>query len=135
MGNFITDGIDDFMLTMENIANTPDSVLNNMVQAGGKILEESTIGTGMSMGVYRTGVTLDSVKLGKPKNISGGKEIYVTFEGTNADGNRNAEVAFVNEFGKTRQAGRPFVAAAVNESADDCNEAAADIYYEWLERQ
>ena len=78
------------------------------------------------MGVYRTGETLSSIRPGKMKRgRNGGGMIYVTPQGVNDREERNAAVAFINEYGKRNQAPRPFIATA--------NEAAAEIYDAFLQ--
>ena len=62
--------------------------------------------------------------------------IYVTPTGTRKRGKtvtRNAEIAFLNEFGtKTIQA-RGFIRAANEKCADDYTAAQAAVYNRWLE--
>lgn len=58
--------------------------------------------------------------------------MYVYPQGTNERGNRNAEVAFINEFGKHGQPARPFIKTANEEAADTAVEAAAKVYDKYL---
>lgn len=62
------------------------------------------------------------------------RAIYVSPKGTRSDGNkrRNAEVAFVNEYGKAGQPARPFINTANEKSADAAVEAAAGVYDKYL---
>ena len=110
----------------------PDEMLDNMLQAQADVIEPAQKMKGRAYGVHRTGVTLESIKKGKPKKNNDGKAIYITPMGTNADGNRNAEVAFINEFGKHGQAPRPFIRDANEEHADEAVEASAEVYGKWL---
>ena len=117
---------------MEELQDFPDDLLDEMLQAQADVIEPAQKEKGRAYGVHRTGVTLESIARGKPKKAKDGKAIYIYPEGTNADGNRNAEVAFINEFGKHGQAPRPFIRDANEEHADEAAEAAAEVYGKWL---
>ena len=65
------------------------------------------------MGVKRTGDTLGALTVKAPKKGADGWECYVTYTGRNRKGNRNAEVAFINEYGKRHQPARAFNRLAV----------------------
>lgn len=129
---FSTDGLASFMLSMEELATTPDATIEEMLHAEADIIEEAQKKKGRAYGVHRTGVTLSSIGRGKVKNTKDGKVIHVYPQGRNKDGNRNAEVAFVNEFGTSRQAARPFIQDANAESADKAVEAAMEVWDEYL---
>lgn len=96
-------------------------------------VEKAQLSKGAAYGVHRSGVTLSSLKIGKITGSGRGKSIKIRFEGTNADGNRNAEVAFLNEYGvpSKKMAPRPFISEANEESADPAAEAMADILFDW----
>ena len=61
----------------------------------------------MLRGRYSTGETARSIRKGKIKKGKDGKSITITPAGTNRRGERNAAVAFINEYGKKGQAPRP----------------------------
>lgn len=126
-------GLDDLMLSLQEASEIPDDVAEAMLQAEAEIVEQAQIAYGMQMGVYRTGETLSSIRPGKMKRgRNGGRMIYVTPQGVNDRGERNAAVAFINEYGKRGQAPRPFIAAANEAAATPAVEAAAEIYDEFL---
>lgn len=126
-------GLDDLMLSMQEASEIPDDVAEAMLQAEAEIVERAQIAYGMQMGVYRTGETLASIRPGKMKRgRNGGRMIYVTPQGVNDRGERNAAVAFINEYGKRGQPPRPFIAAANEAAATPAVEAAAKIYDEFL---
>lgn len=133
MARLSVSGLDDLMLSMEEIASIPDDVAKEMLEAEAEIVEEAQIAYGMSMGVYRIGETLRSIRKGKMKRgKSGERLLYVSPQGTNDRGERNATVAFVNEFGKRGQPARPFIGTANETAATPAVEAAAEVYDEWL---
>ena len=126
-------GLDDLMLSLEEVAQIPDEVAEAMLTAEAKVVEDAQSAYGMQMGVYRTGETLASIHPGRMKQgRDGARIIYVTPQGRNEKGERNAAVAFINEYGKRGQAPRPFIAAANEASATPAVEAAAKVYDEFL---
>lgn len=126
-------GLDELMLSLQEASEIPDDVAEAMLSAEAEIVEAAQIAAGMQMGVYRTGETLTSIRPGKMKRAKdGGRVMYVSPQGRNEKGERNATVAFVNEYGKRNQAPRPFIAAANEAAATPAVEAAAEIYDEFL---
>jgi HK97 gp10 family phage protein len=132
MAEFNCKGLDDLMLSMAEVAEIPDDVQDQMLNAQADIVERAQKSKGEAYGVHRTGVTLGAIKRTKPKKAKDGRGLYVYPQGRNADGNRNAEVAFINEFGKRGQAARPFVNDGNESSATETTEAARKIYDNWL---
>ena len=119
-----------------SMANIPNGVMDAMLNAGADVLAERQKVVGERMGVHKTGVTLDSIKKApKTGATKDGWYIDVYPDGINADGNRNAEVAFVNEYGARGRDGRPFMQIANEESAAETTAAAAKILHEWQESQ
>ena len=94
------------------------------------------------MGVQDTGLTISKIKKTKVKVKSGKRVIYIYPQGTRVRGKgengkpvrvRNAEIAFINEYGTRRQAARPFVLQGNETSAEETTQAQATVYYRWLE--
>lgn len=121
------------MLSLKEIIELPDGVAEDMLKAEAKVVEEAQIYVGFQKGVYRTGMTLSSITHGKLKRTKDGKRaIYVYPRGTNDKGVRNAEVAFINEYGKGGKDGRQFIRTANELSADAAVEEAARVYDDFL---
>lgn len=100
MAKLSVNGLDELMLSLEEIASIPDDVAKAMLDAEAQVVEEAQIAEGMSMGVYDTGQTLRSIHRGKMKRgRDGARAVYVTPTGKNDKGERNAAVAFINEYG------------------------------------
>lgn len=133
MATMETDGLAGLILSMEELRELPDSVTNAMVNAMADVIEPAQKAKGRAYGVHLTGVTLASIKRGKPTKIKDGKSISVYPQGINADGNRNAEVAFVNEYGKHGQPPRPFIRDANEENGDKAIDAAEKVYNDYVE--
>lgn len=120
---------DDFALGFNELVEIPDAVLEEMLQAEGKIIKEGQQRTAISMlqGPYNKGAVAGGVTVGKMKKTKNGKALYVSFTGTQ-HGERIATIAFINEFGKRSQPPRQFVRVANEQNAERAIEAAASVY-------
>ena len=90
---------------------------------------------GRAYGVEDTGLTLRSIKKGKVKLHKGQRVLYITPTGTRRRGHkrvRNAEIAFINEYGKKGQKARPFIRVGNERSAAPATQAAMAVYDRWL---
>lgn len=134
MARFNVVGLDGLVLDLERMAELPDEVFDDMLNAGADVVAVAQKRVGLRMGVHRTGMTLSSIKKSKKigRQSDFGRYIDVYPQGKNADGNENAEVAFINEYGKEGQPARPFLRTAINEAQDEATEAEAEKYNEWL---
>lgn len=133
MARFIFDELNDLISDFVSIATLPDDVIDGMLNAEADIVVEAQKEKGEAYGVHRTGVTLDSIQKGK--RIIGkenGSSLVVYPTGRNKNGNRNAEVAFINEFGKRGQKARPFIKDANEAAADQAVAAAMAVYDAYL---
>ena len=108
------DGMDTFVLSMKQVAELPDDVIDEMLNAGADVVVDAQRAEAEKLGKlggyrnsgqkrdYSTGTTARSIKKGKIKLKNGQRVIYVTPTGTRKRGNtttRNAEVAYENEYG------------------------------------
>ena len=131
-----TAGLEEIRRAMLRIETIPMDVQADMVDAKAKITEEAQIYRAATMlqGPYYTGDTAASVKRTKPRKLKSGPVSWIRFEGMQ-HGNRNAEVAFVNEYGKTSQPARPFIRRANAESEREATLAAAEVMFDWQKKQ
>lgn len=136
MAQFNVVGLDELGISFEALANTPDSVIDEMLNAGADVIEKGQKTVGERMGVHKTGVTLDSIQKSKKIKVraAGGRTIDVYPGGINADGNRNAEVAFINEYGAPGRGipSRPFMRTANEEYADEMLQGEYAVYDDYL---
>ena len=118
MAELSTQGLDGLIDDMTALMELPDEIVLEMLTAEAEVVAAAQQSEAQRMGVYATGKTAGSVS---PK-------------GSRSDGSkrRNAEVAFVNEFGKAGQPARPFIGTANEKSADAAVEAAAGVYDKYL---
>lgn len=132
MGNISTIGLDDLITDLSALAELPDSVIDAMLTAQADIIEpeQKRVMKTMWAGKYQTGKTAASVKRTKIKGGRDGRNLSIYPQGTNSDGNRNAEVAFVNEFGAHggKQPARPAIETAIKNKAEQTFDAAEKEY-------
>lgn len=146
MASIDTTGLNELVFDREELARLPEDVVDGMLDAMAKVIKpaEEASASAALQGKYYEGFVAGSVKIGKKKKIKDGKAIYVTFNGETTSKKmftkhptRNAERAFVNEFGvKVRGPGpRPFIRMAVEGHADAACDAAEKIYDDYLNKK
>lgn len=153
-------GLDELMLSMREIAEIPDEVQDEMLEAEAQIVAEAIRGEAAKLGIgydaknenerhtsetnklpgqtqnYATGGLARSVKVGKVKAVKGQRQKYIYFAGSRKRGKtrtRNAEIAFLNEYGTRTINARGFVKAAHKKVEAAAVQAAAAVYNRWLE--
>lgn len=134
MATFSFDGVSDLMLSMQKIAEIPEDVQSDMLNAEADVVLKAIKDKGEAYGVHRTGETLAHIRKGKVKRDKDGNLcIYITFNGKNEKGTRYAEIAFINNFGKKNQPARPFVTDGVIASEDRAAKEGEAVYNKWLQ--
>ena len=137
MAEFKAIGLDELSLSLQEIAEIPEDIQDEMLQAQGNIVARAQRESAQRYGIQRTGALIRSIKAGKVKlDKHGNRVLYVTPVGSRVRGGKkttNAEIAFLNEYGTRRQKERPFMRDANERSAEAATQAAADIYYRWQE--
>lgn len=139
---FRVDGLSDLILGFRELAELPGEVIDEMLNAEADVVVEAQKRTARSMltGQYNAGVVSGAVAKNKRVQLArgGGKVLFINFpgkvygKGRPKGGNRIAEIAFVNEFGKENQPARPFIRAANEQSADEAAKKARDVYDNFL---
>lgn len=116
----------------------PDEVIAQMLQAEANVLIAGQQAEMASMGIKDTGETIRSVTVTEPKRTKSGDMVcYVYPAGSrtrNGKTTRNAEIAFINEYGKRGQAARPAISTANENYADAAVDAAANIYHAYMDQ-
>lgn len=139
MARLSVSGLDDLMLSLQEIAEIPDDVAKAMLNAGADVVVQAQKKAAYQMGVLDTGLTIESIRKGPVRRKNGSSFLYIAPRETRIRGKkklqevRNAEIAFVNEYGKRGQPPRPFIAAANEASATPAVEEAAKIYDAFLQ--
>lgn len=128
-------GIDDLSLSFSQIAEIPPDIQDEMLNAQADIGVKAQQEKARSYGVVRSGLTASSIRKTKPKIGKDGRCIFVYPQGSRKRGKtvtRNAEIAFIAEYGRRKQKARPFIRAANEACAEQTTAAAASIYDRWL---
>lgn len=140
MANFKVQGLDLAQEELDKLANIPNEGKIEILTAMASVALEAQKQEGMSMGVYdkeNTGKhAIDSICLTKPTITEDGGKISVTFKGTRTDKNhkkkvRNAEIMFINNYGKRGQEPRPFVRTANAKAEGRIQDAAQTAFDKW----
>ena len=124
MAEFSCNGLDDLMLSLQEIAAIPEEVQDEMLRAGADVVAQAQREKVKAYGIYDGSSprhVADTIKPGRVKLKKGQRVIYVTPTGSRRRGKsvtRNAEILFVNEYGKRGQKARPAIR--------DANEACAE---------
>lgn len=141
-------GLDELMLSMREIAEIPDEVQDEMLNAGADALipeiKARGEGYGIGSGEQAEGILLESLTKSKVKQSQKkGRYITVYFKGSRIRGMdgekkkpkriKNSEIAFLNEYGTRHQIARPFVRDTIQMSEATVVREEAAVYNRWLE--
>lgn len=124
MAEFSCNGLDDLMLSLQEIAAIPEEVQDEMLRAGADVVAQAQREKVKAYGIYDGSSprhVADTIKPGRVKLKKGQRVIYVTPTGSRRRGKsvtRNAEILFVNEYGKRGQKARP----AIRDANEACSE-------------
>lgn len=135
MAKFEVNGITELSNDLAALMELPDSVTDSILNAEADVIVDAQQRTMAQMlrGRYSTGETARSIRKGKIKKGKDGKSITITPAGTNRRGERNAAVAFINEYGKKGQAPRPAIKTANEKSMDESIAAGEKVYTDYLD--
>ena len=134
---FDLEGLDGLCLSMSEIAEIPDEVQDAMLNAQADVAIPAQQAKARSYGVVDTGLVISSIKKTKPRRGKNGRCIFVYPQGSRRRGKkgkttRNAEIAFIAEYGRRKQKARPFIRDANDACAEQTTQAAVKIYDSWL---
>lgn len=132
------ENLDDAFSRIENI---PWPVTEEALNGMAAVAAEKIRNVGSSMGVRDPESDvhiLDKIKPSKAKQTQSGGYQPISFSGSRRRGNtrtRNAEIAFVNEYGKRSQRARPFIGTAMNRYEDQISAPAEEVVGDWIEKE
>jgi hypothetical protein len=128
-----TVGVDALAKVLKGIAKIPETVQRDMVDAMADVVKDAQVYTAGTMlqGPYYKGDVAASITKSKVKKRKSGPYVDIEFKGE-SHGNRNAEIAFINEYGKKKQLARPFIKTANTLSDEPSRKAGFDVYDNWL---
>jgi hypothetical protein len=141
MGKIACTGSDKLNEAFARIQDIPFAVTEEALNAMADVAVREIRDTGESMGVRDENSNvhiLDHLITKKAKKTDDGGRKKISFDGTRHRGNtdtRNAEIAFVNEYGKRGQPARPFMRTALSQNADLISEPGEKIIGDWIENE
>lgn len=141
MANLEISGFDELNAAIRRIGTLPPSVKTEALDKMAAVALNKIRSTGETMGVRdpESGVhILDKLTTTKAKTTETGGYEDVTFSGSRKRGKtttRNAEIAFVNEYGKTGQPARPFVGQAMTRNENAIADPGIDVIGDWIEKE
>lgn len=135
MARLEVNGFDALMGDFMALASLPDSVTDGILDAEADVVVEAQRKTMAEMwkGPYSTGDTARAVKKTRVRKNSSGKYITVYPQGRNRKRERHVAVAFINEYGKRGQPGRPAIQTANEKAADKAVAAGEKVYNNFLD--
>ena len=134
MADFGVSGLDELMLSLQEVAQLPEDIQDEMLNAQADVVLRAQ--QSAAQAIKDTGQTARSLRKGRPKRKKGVRSVSITFSGNRKRGNtstRNAEIAFVNEFGKRGVPARNVSRSANERSAAASTQAAKEIYDKYLQ--
>lgn len=138
MARFNAEGIDDLGLSLQEIAEIPDNVVDEMLLAGGDITVKAHKQKIEALGLVDSGQLRDSIKA---KVKAGGakdgwsRSVLVSPSGKRRNSKvNNATVGYVREFGAPKRGipAKQWMRTANEECADAVVEAERTIYDKYL---
>ena len=133
-------GFDDLEDAFRRISEIPFDVTAEALDAMAAVAADAIRSTGESMGVRDPESDvhiLDTIKVNDPDLNADGGVCTITFSGTRTRGQkstRNAEIAFVNEYGNRKQNARPFIGQALTMNEKAIVDPGAEIVGDWIEK-
>ena len=138
MGRLTVEGIDTLSSDFAALARLPDSVIADILNAGADVITAAQRDEIRHQwrGRYTQEISANSVQKGKPKKERDGQSITVYPKGSRKRGGRstrNAEIAFVNEYGKRGQPARPAIRTANTKKENEAADAGERVYNAYLD--
>jgi HK97 gp10 family phage protein len=123
---------EDFLLRLSRLEEKTDAIIPKVLEAGGKVVLSkvksnlsAAVGRGTKGESRSTGELERSLGLSpaKQKRDGSGWDVKVGFAEPRSDGDSNAKIANVLEYGRHGQPPRPFLKPAKSQSKNACVEA------------
>lgn len=122
---------EEFLMKVSKLADRTDEILPKVLEAGAEIVESkvrsnlaSVIGKGTKEPSRSTGQLLSALGTSPAlQDKNGDFNVKVGFSEPRSDGESNAKIATILEYGKSGQPARPFLKPAKSSSKNACIEA------------
>lgn len=140
MGRLTVNGLDALSDDFAALARLPDSVIEGILEAEADVIlpaqraEIEKQWNGPKN--FSTGMSAKSIKKGKVKKDRDGRSLSIYPQGTRKRGGRttrNAEIAFINEYGKRGQPARPAISTANMKKEKEATDAGERVYNQFLD--
>lgn len=121
---------EEFLLKVSRLADQTDVIIPKVLEAGGEVVLSkvksnlsSVVGSGTKEKSRSTGELERSLGLSPAKqNRNGNWDVKIGFAEPRSDGDSNAKIANILEYGKSGQPPKPFVKPARTQSKSACIE-------------
>ncbi len=140
MGSLKTDGIDSLSHDLSELAYLPDRVVADMLHAEADVILSAQRAEVESRwkGPYSMGISASSIRKGNVKKGKDGHSISIYPRGSRKRGKktvRNAEIAFINEYGAPKRniRARPALKSAIEKTEDEAAAAGEKVYMAYLD--
>ena len=122
---------EDFLMKVSRLADKTDEIIPKVLEAGAEVVEDkvrsnlqSVIGSGTKYDSRSTGELLRSLGTSPAlQDRNGDFDIKVGFSEPRSDGDSNAKIATILEYGKSGQPAKPFLKPAKTASRQECIDA------------
>lgn len=122
---------DDFLEKLSKLGDKTDDICKEVLQAGGKVVLKqvkhnlsSVVGKDLKTEPRSTGELVDSLGVSAPlMDKNGNFNVKVGFAEPRSDGESNAKLANILEYGKHGQPPKPFLTPAKKAAKKPCEEA------------
>lgn len=122
---------EEFLMKLSRLGAQTDTILPKVLKAGAEVVEDkvrsnlqAVIGSGTKFPSQSTGELLSALGITEARQDRNGDfNVKVGFAEPRSDGDSNAMVANILEYGKSNQPAKPFLAPARSASKKACIEA------------
>ena len=133
---------EDFLIKVSRLADKTDEIIPKVLEAGAEVVEDkvrsnlqSVIGSGTKYDSRSTGELLRSLGTSPAlQDRNGDFDIKVGFSEPRSDGDSNAKIATILEYGKSGQPAKPFLKPAKTASRQECIDAMTKALDEEVEK-
>ena len=133
---------EDFLMNVSRLADKTDEIIPKVLEAGAEVVEDkvrsnlqSVIGSGTKYDSRSTGELLRSLGTSPAlQDRNGDFDIKVGFSEPRSDGDSNAKIATILEYGKSGQPAKPFLKPAKTASRQECIDAMTRVLEEEVEK-
>lgn len=133
---------DDFLLKLSKLGDKTDEIIPKVLESGGEVVVETvksnlqgTIGSGTKEKSRSTGELVDSLGVSPAKlDRNGNFNVKVGFKEPRRNGESNAKIANIIEYGKSGQPPKPFLKSARRTSRKVCIEAMKQRFNEEVDK-